>query len=179
MTDSILFYRLAKPDDLGPVYEVYRDVCLWLNDVRGVTDQWPRDLPRQEVERLVNSEQLYIALLQGEVVGGFKLNEQDHHWESDGKALYVHSFAVNRRFKGQGVGRAMLDWAVEEACRRGKQYVRLDCMNENSWLKQVYTDAGFEFLGIDPQHTWSALFEKKVVTVHPCEGCEHAYQVLP
>ena len=162
MTDNILSFRLAKPKDLEPVYEVYRDVCLWLNDVRGITDQWDRDLPRQEIEELVNSGQLYIALLHGEVAGGFKLNEQDHHWENDGKALYVHAFAVNRNFKGHGVGRAMLDWAVGEACRRGKQYVRLDCMNENPRLKQVYADAGFEFLGIDPQNTWSALFEKKV-----------------
>jgi ribosomal protein S18 acetylase RimI-like enzyme len=162
MMDNILFYRLATPDDLGPVYAVYREVCLWLNDVRGITDQWERDLPKQEIEEMVNSGQLYIALLQGEVAGGFKLNEQDHHWENDGRALYVHAFAVNRKFKGQGVGRAMLDWAVGEAYRRGKQYVRLDCMNKNPRLKQVYTDAGFEFWGIDPQHAWSALFEKKV-----------------
>src|SRR4030042_1010103 len=162
MTDNILSFRLATPDDLEPVYEVYRNVCLWLNDVCGITDQWERDLPKQDIEELVNSGQLYIALLQGEVAGGFKLNEQDHHWENDGKALYVHAFAVNRKFKGQGVGRAMLDWVVGEARRRGKQYVRLDCMNGNPRLKQVYADAGFEFWGIDPQHAWSALFEKKV-----------------
>jgi len=162
VTDNILSYRLATPGDLEQLYEVYRDVCLWLNDVRGITDQWERDLPKQEIEELVNSGQLYLALLQGEVAGGFKLNEQDHHWENDGKALYVHAFAGNRKFKGQGVGRAMLDWAVGEARRRGKQYVRLDCMNENPRLKQVYADAGFEFWGIDPQYPWSALFEKKV-----------------
>jgi hypothetical protein len=58
MTDISLSYRLATPGDLEPVYEVYRDVCLWLNDVRGITDQWERDLPKQEIEELVNSEQL-------------------------------------------------------------------------------------------------------------------------
>ncbi len=157
-------FRLAAPQDLDPVFEVYRDVCLWLNDVKGITNQWDRDVAQGEIQELIGSGQLYLALLatRGEVAGAFKLNEQDHHWESDGAALYVHAVAVNRKFKGQGIGRAMLDWAVNEARRRGKQSVRLDCMNENLRLKQVYADAGFEFWGIDPQHAGSALFEKKV-----------------
>ena len=164
MTADKLYFRLATQQDLTLVFEVYRDVCLWLNDVKGITNQWDRDVAQGEIQELIDSGQLYLALLatRGEVAGAFKLNEQDHHWESDGKALYVHAFAVNRKFKEQGIGRAMLDWAVEEARRRGKQSVRLDCMNENLRLKQVYADAGFEFWGIDPQHTGSALFEKKV-----------------
>jgi hypothetical protein len=38
--DGNLIYRLATPDDAEPVYKVYWDVCWWLHNVRGVTDQW-------------------------------------------------------------------------------------------------------------------------------------------
>jgi hypothetical protein len=56
----------------------------------------------------------------------------------------------------------MLDWAAEEARRRGKQFLRLDCMNENARLKQVYLDAGLEPRPQNPAYDWSALFERKL-----------------
>jgi len=162
MSDNNLSFRLATPDNVEAVCEVYCDVCGWLHNVRGITDQWEGEPAKEEIKELVNSGELYLALLQDEVAGAFKLNERDHHWDDDGTALYVHALAVNRKFKGQGIGKAMLDWAGDEARRRGKQYVRLDCVNENARLKQVYLDAGLALRDQNPQYTWSALFEKKV-----------------
>ena len=162
MLDNKLIFRLATCDDLDAAFEIYRDVCLWLNDVRGVTDQWPRELEKKEIEELVGSGELYLALRQGEIAGAFKLNEHDTHWDDDGTALYVHAFAVNRKFKGQNIGQAMLNWATDEGRRRGKQFLRLDCMNENERLKQVYLDAGMELRPQNPRYDWSALFERKL-----------------
>ena len=161
MTDNHLFFRPATHDDFEPVFQLYRQVCLWLNDALGITNQWDRNITPEDIEELFETNEMYLVLLQGEVAGAFKLNERDHHWDDDGAALYVHAFAVNRKFKGLGIGRAMLDWAGDEARRRGKLYVRLDCMNNNPRLKKVYADAGFEFRG---QHSngWSALFERKL-----------------
>jgi ribosomal protein S18 acetylase RimI-like enzyme len=161
MLDNNLIFRLATPEDVEPVYQLYCDVCWWLHNVRGITHQWEGEPAKQEIQDMVASGQLYLALLQDEVTGAFKLNERDQHWDDDGAALYVHAFAVNRSFKGRGIGQRMLDWAGDEARRRGKQVVRLDCMNENSRLQQVYTDAGFEFRG-QHQNGWSALFERKL-----------------
>ena len=161
MNGNGLGFRLAMPADLEVALEVYRGVCLWLNDVRGITDQWDRDVSQEEIQKLITSGELYLATLRGEVAGAFKLNEHDSHWDDDGAALYVHAFAVNRKFKGQGLGQMMLDEAGEKARRRGKRFLRLDCMNENPRLKQVYTEAGFEFRGLH-QDGWSALFERKL-----------------
>ena len=162
--DNHLSFRLATPAYLDATLEVYRGVCLWLNDTLGITDQWDREVAQEEIEELVGSGELYLALTQDEreVAGAFKLNGRDHHWADDGTALYVHALAVNRQFKGQGIGQAMLDWAADEGRRRGKQFLRLDCMNENARLKQVYLDAGMEPRPQNPQYGWSALFERKL-----------------
>ena len=161
MLDNKLIFRLASPDDVEPVHELYRDVCRWLHEERGITDQWEGEPAREEMQELIASGELYLAMLQDEVAGAFKLNEHDTHWDDDGTALYVHAFAVNRKFKGQGIGQMMLDGAGDQARQRGKQCLRLDCLNENSRLKQVYTEAGFEFRGLH-QNGWSALFERKL-----------------
>ncbi len=157
-----LSFRLATPSDLEATLEVYRGVCLWLHDVRGITDQWDRDVSPVEIEELIASSELYLATWHGEVAGAFKLNEKDLHWDDDGTALYVHAFAVNRRFKGQNIGQAMLDWAAGEGRRRGKRFLRLDCMNENPRLKQYYIEAGMEPHSQNPERLWSALFERKL-----------------
>jgi len=162
MNGNGLGFRLATPADLEAAFDVYRGVCLWLNDVRGITDQWDRDVSQEEIQDLITSGELYLATLQGEIAGVFKLNEKDHHWDDDGAALYVHAFAVNRKFKGQNIGKAMLDWAADEAHRRGKQYLRLDCMDENTRLKQYYVEAGMEPRPQNPERRWSALFERKM-----------------
>ena len=161
MLDNKLIFRLATPDDVEPVHKLYSDVCWWLHNVRGIADQWEGEPAQEEIQELAASGELYLALLQDEVAGAFKLNEHDTHWDDDGTALYVHAFAVNRKFKGQGLGQMMLDEAAEKARRRGKRFLRLDCMNENPRLKQVYTEAGFEFRGLH-QDGWSALFERKL-----------------
>jgi GNAT superfamily N-acetyltransferase len=162
MNRNNLTFRLAALDDLEAALEVYRDVCLWLNDVRGITDQWPRDVPEGEIQDLVASSELYLATLRGEIAGAFKLNEKDHHWDDDGAALYVHAFAVRRKFKGQNIGQMMLDWAADEARRRGKQYLRLDCMDANARLKQYYIEAEMEPRPQNSEYRWSALFERKL-----------------
>jgi GNAT superfamily N-acetyltransferase len=119
---------------------------------------------QDEIEALIHSGELYLALTQDEreVAGAFKLNGKDHHWAEGDAALYVHAFAVNRKFKGQGIGQAMLNWAADEGRRRGKQTLRLDCMNENARLKQVYLDAGMEPRPQNLQVDGSALFERKL-----------------
>ena len=164
MSKDELDFRLATPQDLDAVFEVYRSACLWLHDARGITDQWDRDVAQDEIEELIHSGELYLALTQDEreVAGAFKLKGRDHHWADDGGALYVGAFAVNRKFKGQSIGQAMLNWAADEGRRRGKQTLRLDCMNENARLKQVYLDAGMEPRPQNPQYGWSALFERKL-----------------
>ena len=162
MLDNKLIFRLATPDDVEPVYQLYYNVCWWLHNVRGIADQWEGEPAKEEIQELVASGEVYLALLQDEVAGAFKLNGRDHHWDDDGTALYVHAFAVNRKLKGQGIGQAMLNWAGDEARRRDEKFLRLDCMNENALLKQYYIRAGLDLRPQHPEYRGSALFERKL-----------------
>jgi ribosomal protein S18 acetylase RimI-like enzyme len=162
MASQQLDIKLATPDDLALVSDIYSSVCLWLHDVKGITEMWSREVSAEEMQELIDSNQLYLALIANEAAGAFKLTEQDRLWDHTDNALYVHAFAVHRKFEGMGIGKKMLDWAGDLARKRGKRYLRLDCMDENSELKQYYVRAGFELLGMHPQNSWSALFQKEV-----------------
>ena len=52
MSDNNLSFRLATPDNVEAVYEVYCDVCGWLHNVRGITDQWEGEPAKEEIREL-------------------------------------------------------------------------------------------------------------------------------
>ncbi|MGW7478016.1 GNAT family N-acetyltransferase [Nonomuraea muscovyensis] len=62
--------------------------------------------------------------------------------------LYVQALVIDRRFAGRGVGRALLDWAAEEAGRRGVGLVRVDCYaGGDGRLVGYYEQCGFTRVG--------------------------------
>jgi len=161
---AALSFRLAGPGDLKPVLQIYHDVGTWLHDAKGIADQWPREMPEDEALRMIHSNSLYLAVLNGEVAGAVQITRSGGEvWAGpEGDALYLHSLAVCRRFAGKGLGRAMLDWACILARSHGKGLLRLDCMYENPALREYYCQAGFLLLGQHPTYSWYALLEKRL-----------------
>jgi Acetyltransferase (GNAT) family len=94
---------------------------------------------RTDLER----KSLYLVWLGNRTVATFSLLESDPlFWPSAGdNALYLHRFAVRR--DATGAGRHAVDWMVGEARRRGRDYIRLDCLAENSGIRRYYESRGF------------------------------------
>lgn len=165
MPDRTLTFRKAGEADEETLRQIYDEIGAWLHDVKGITTQWDRAAPDGLIRSLIDSGEVYLALLGNEAAGAVRLTEKAavglEHWGED--ALYVYSLAVRREFSGVGLGKKILEWVAELARGRGKTYLRLDCMGDNARLIQYYVDAGFQFLGRHPQETWYALFEKKIV----------------
>ena len=86
---------------------------------------------------------LYLIWRGDRPVATFSLLESDSiYWPSAGDdALYLHRFAVRR--DAAGAGRRAVAWAIEEARRRGREYVRLDCLAENPGIRRYYESFGF------------------------------------
>lgn len=86
---------------------------------------------------------LYVVWRGDTALGTFSLLERDLlFWPSAGdEALYLHRFAVRRA--AAGAGRHAVVWSLEEAQRRGRAYVRLDCLTENPGIRRYYERLGF------------------------------------
>jgi GNAT superfamily N-acetyltransferase len=94
---------------------------------------------RSDAER----DGLYLVWCGDRAVATFSLLESDaRYWPTAGDdALYLHRFAV--RTEAAGVGRFAIEWMVSEARRRGRSYIRLDCLAENSGIRRYYERCGF------------------------------------
>jgi GNAT superfamily N-acetyltransferase len=91
----------------------------------------------------IATRSLYLVWRGDSAVATFSLLARDLlFWPSAGdEALYLHRFAVRRA--AAGTGRHAVTWCLREARRRGREYVRLDCLAENPGIRRYYERFGF------------------------------------
>lgn len=159
--------RPAGPDEADVVVGVLQDAARWLLS-RNIA-QWP---PEEFTAALIAQWQatgcVWLAWRQNDAVGTIALAFQDDPlWHTvPGPAAYIHKLAVRRTVAGQGISRALLRAAEDEAVLRGLPAVRLDCWAGNTALRQFYTAAGYTLRGLVPEASWEcALFEKMLPAV--------------
>lgn len=95
----------------------------------------------------VAAGQFVLAECGGEPAGAVRLQLEDSLFWPDlppGESAFVHRLVVRRRFKGQGVSTALLDWAVHRARGLGRRHLRLDCDAERTKLRALYEAFGFD-----------------------------------
>jgi GNAT superfamily N-acetyltransferase len=119
----------------------------------------------------VETSSLFLVWIGDAAVATFSLLEKDvMYWPTAvDDALYLHRFAVQRT--AAGTGRRAIDWMVTEAQRRGRAYLRLDCLADNPGICQYYESAGFvEVYEIILDGTRFSLREKPVPGVPATSG---------
>ncbi|KAI1317334.1 hypothetical protein EDD11_008703 [Mortierella claussenii] len=107
----------------------------------------------------------------GSIIGTFTLNYTDPFdemlWrdlvEDWTDAVYLHRLVVEREYKGYGLGPKALMFAEREGLKRGKHYLRLDCMADNKLLKTYYREkAGFKEFDDYPGERLFGRFERPI-----------------
>jgi GNAT superfamily N-acetyltransferase len=127
--------------------------------------QWPVPFPLDELELSVERGELYVAESEGEIAATFTLLWDDPtFWGTQlPDAVYLHKLAVRRRFAGQGIGAALVDWVAEHAAAAGRRFVRLDCLRKDLAIRAYYERLGFEHRGdlVHPRFS-ASLYERPV-----------------
>ncbi|KAF9098908.1 hypothetical protein BGX23_004722 [Mortierella sp. AD031] len=110
------------------------------------------------------------------IIGTFTLNYTDPFdemlWtdlaEDWTDAVYLHRLVVEREYKGYGLGPKALMFAELEGLKRGKHYLRLDCMADNKLLKAYYREkAHFKEFEDYPGERLFGRFERPITATLP------------
>jgi GNAT superfamily N-acetyltransferase len=105
-------------------------------------------LDSEEVEKLFNDfhsnpwHELYIAKQQANIIGTFSLLVVQHLSHNGGRSLIVEDVVVKTEFQGKGIGRKMMEFAIE----RG-QILRCYKIILSSGAKRTDAHAFYEGLG--------------------------------
>ena len=78
--------------------------------------------------------------------------------------LNIHDLVVREGRRGQGVGRALLDWAAQRGRELGCCKLTLEVLSSNAPALQAYARAGFAPYTLDPA-AGQALFLQKILAL--------------
>ena len=142
--------RQAAPDEVDAAYALILQRVAWMDQVG--LKQWNcsgylEAYPKAYFAQMQAEGRLYVQAEDGEITALAVLLDEDSRWAGfpPEKAWYVHNFAaaVSRR----GAGRAMLAAIRDQAARRGKRFLRLDCARDSAFLNEYYEKQGFLRVG--------------------------------
>jgi GNAT superfamily N-acetyltransferase len=144
--------RSAGASEVDVSVEILEEAAIWGgSDGRSTWPSgWfidPAGAGRARLQKDIASESLYIVWIGGESAATFALLESDPlFWPLAGdEALYLHRFAVRRN--AAGIGRRAIGWMIGEVQRRGRAYLRLDCLTDNAGICRYYESCGFRAVG--------------------------------
>jgi ribosomal protein S18 acetylase RimI-like enzyme len=156
--------RQARLADLDVVVSMLEEAARWMVR-RGIEGWTPDGFSRERIAVLIESGEMYLAVLDGRPAGTFALQWSDRETWGDvpDDAGYIHGLAIRREFAGAGLGREMLRRAEQMVSLSEREYLRLDCVADNKALNEYYRRAGFAYRGsAEVRGLAVALYEKRV-----------------
>lgn len=110
----------------------------------------PRLADYTEYSSHPNDRMIFLAYVNDELAGEVRLREA---WN---KFAYLDDFAVEPKYRGQGVGRALIRCCIDWAKAKGFPGISLETQDINVPACILYESCGFELRGFDT-HLYKAL----------------------
>lgn len=162
--------------DVNDLESLYNDLNDYLAE--GINfPGWLKDIypTRQDAVEGVVENVLYVAKIDGEIVGTLVLKSsfpeayKDGKWNvdaNDDEVLVIYTFAVHPNHLNKGIGKRLIEFATEYGKKNNYKALRLDVYENNKPAISLYEKEGFKYTntvdlgfakyGLD----WFKLFEK-------------------
>ena len=86
---------------------------------------------------------LLVAETAGDIIGYIKLGPPHYPIEISRPAIDLRQIYFDHAWLGRGLSRPMMDWAIDEARRRGAEEMYLSVFTENHRAQALYKRYGF------------------------------------
>jgi len=146
--------RLASEEDLNAVTQLLYD-CIAEMRRTGI-EQWDEVYPNREVLLAdIRDSAMYVAEDERRLVATLVLNEfQNEEWAgarwtvTGVPVLVVHRVMVDPRDQGNGIARALMQYAEQWARTHGYGAIRLDAFSANPRALRLYHRLGYRDAGL-------------------------------
>lgn len=136
------------PQDSQTILQLY-DAARLLQQQRNMV-VWP---PFEEafIQKEINEERQWKLLIDDATACNWAITFEDKEiWEEKdlNDSIFIHRICTNPNQRGNRYIDHIVVWAKQYAAHKGRRFVRLDTLGNNTKLIEHYTSAGFKFLGI-------------------------------
>lgn len=160
-------FRPAAASDIDAVFALFEKRVDWMNQ-RNI-HQWNdtdylHEYPKSYYQQQRELGNLYV-LADSRVAGAVVLLQSDDRWldRAGSPAYYIHNLVIDPAVSG--AGRELLAQAEYLAVRHGKQFVRLDCAEDNAFLNHYYEAMGYLPAGVCQDGRYRGIRREKALPV--------------
>ena len=135
-------------NDVNTILTLY-DAAIELQTQKNMV-VWPK-FERSFIEREIEDKRQWKIMIGNEIACNWSITFEDKEiWgeKDSNNSIYIHRLAANPAFRGNRFIDVIVPWSKAYALSKGRRYVRLDTLGNNTRLIEYYTSAGFDFLGI-------------------------------
>ncbi|MEM7114100.1 MAG: GNAT family N-acetyltransferase [Chloroflexota bacterium] len=162
----------ASQEQQTEILQILQETQQWLR-YRGI-NQWTLRFTAEWITESIAKGEFFCGQVDQDIIAVFRLTDNDSSMWGDrtNDAIYIHSLAVVRRWRGYGIGQYLLQWIEGYAAQAARRYLRLDCLADNLALCRYYEQAGFVSCKVkdiryaDGSSYQARLFEKVVGKVN-------------
>ncbi len=136
---------LSDADEILSLYEAARNLQTHRKMV-----VWPF-FDKDFIEHEIIEERQWKLIVEGTIACNWAVTWSDREiWGEKDKndSIYIHRICNHPNFRGNRYIDTIVQWARAYAKQHGKRFVRLDTLGNNTRLIELYTSAGFTFLGM-------------------------------
>lgn len=137
--------KQAIESDIPIIEEILLDAAQWLDSID--CSLWSaEEVKWAKLSKRYDISEFRILYVGDDPAGCVVISDYDPiFWKGipKGESLYIHKFAIKRKFAGQGYSKILIACAKQTARERGIKSVRLDCEQYRPKLRTVYEREGF------------------------------------
>jgi ribosomal protein S18 acetylase RimI-like enzyme len=147
----------ATVQELKAAEELYRNIIAKTADLNQFARwQWNLHPSEEMIEEYMRTGAMYLFMDGGKTAGAMAVTMaqgSDYHgvaWAvpaADDETAVIHILGVAPEYQGRGIGKQMIDQAMELARASGKKALRLDTLASNTPAQHLYQEKGFTYRG--------------------------------
>jgi len=153
-------FRMAAREDFENVMQFYYDLIDAMRNIE-YCPKWEKDIypTRQLIQASIEQNELAISLIDGIIAGAMVINQEVAEgydqlpWRVDAakdQVMVIHALGISIRHQGKGIGKKMVEFAINLCREKDMKVIRLDVLAANIPAQKLYMSMGFEYIGTIP-----------------------------
>ncbi len=144
MAEPELHFRTARREDLPEIVRMLADDFLGSQRERfeiPLPEAYEKSFAEIEADA---SNELIVVEANGEIVGTLQLTFIPSISFQGGKRAQIESVRVDRKYRGQGLGKKVFEWAIDRAKEKNCRIIQLSTNKDRADAHRFYENLGFK-----------------------------------
>lgn len=144
--------RTATLEDITKIMELKNEAVSMMNEEGN--DQWNSDYPsRESFIKFIKNNEMYVYESEGKVTAMIVITRiqdpwyEKADWTVKDNYIVLHRLAVSRKHHGQGMAKALLEFAIDYAKENNIDIIKADTYSKNPRMPGLFLKMGFRYVG--------------------------------